>query len=114
MNKKILLTLALLLILGQIVQAATGKEPGITNKGGDLISIVSWFFNNLFLTIIWIIAAAFSVIMFVLAGFKFLTAQGNPQETAEARRAVIWGLAGVAVIVLAWSIIGLVKNELGT
>ena len=60
-----------------------------------------------------IVAGGFIIIMFCLAGFKYLTAQGNPQQVKEANQAVIWGLAGAGVIVLAWSIRGIVAFQLG-
>lgn len=63
-------------------------------------------------TVIGIIAGGFIIIMFVLAGFKYLTAQGNPQQVKEANQAVIWGLVGVGVVVLAWSIASIVANQI--
>jgi len=68
---------------------------------------------NITLIIVWNIAIAFTIIMFVLAGFKFMTAQGDPAKVSEAKLAVIWGLVGVAVIVLAWSAISIVRFQFG-
>ncbi len=63
--------------------------------------------------ILWTIAAAFVVTMFSIAGLKFLTAQGDLTKIAEARKAVIWGTVGTAVIVLAWSVVSLIRATLG-
>src|SRR3989344_1241856 len=62
-----------------------------------------------------IAASGFVIIAFVLAGFKYLTAKGEPGKIAEANQSVIWGLAGVAVLVIAFStglIVTLVQNSL--
>ena len=65
------------------------------------------------LTVVWMVAAAFVVIMFTIAGFKFLTAQGEGSKVNEARQAVIWGVVGVVVIILAWSIVTIVSIQFG-
>jgi len=65
------------------------------------------------LKILWVIAISFVIIMFTLAGFKFLTAQGDPSKISEARLAVIWGTVGTTVIVLAWSMVTIMRVEFG-
>jgi len=91
-------------MMPNIILAAPGIFAGnLTDVANSIIT--------LFLNILWIIASAFVIVMFVIAGFKFLTAQGNPQQVAEARLAVIWGLVGAAVIVLAWSIVTIVSRQ---
>lgn len=69
--------------------------------------------TNTVTSVLSIIAGGFVIFMFVLAGFKYLTAQGEASKVLEANRAVTWGLAGVAVIVLAWSATVIVRNTLG-
>lgn len=78
----------------------------------NLITIVQNIMNTA-VAIIAIIAGGFVVIMFVIAGFKYLTAQGEMGKVKEANNAVIWGLIGTAVIVLAAFIQGLVATQLG-
>ena len=62
------------------------------------------------LMLIWAITVAAIIILFILAGFKFLTASGDTTKLAEARKSVLWGTAGVGVIVISFSIITLVRN----
>ena len=57
-----------------------------------------------------LIFSAFAVICFVIAGILFLTAQGQAEKLTAARSAVIWGIVGVVVGLLAFSIIGIVSN----
>lgn len=61
---------------------------------------------------IWIIFAAFAVIMFVWAGMLFLTASGDPSKLDKARKAVAWGVVGVAIGILAFSIVSIVSDIL--
>jgi len=60
-----------------------------------------------------IVALGFIIIMFVLAGFKYLTAQGEPNKVQEANKAIVWGLVGIVVIVLAWQAVKIVQNTIG-
>ena len=107
MNKKLIAASVLTFLLATpVVMLAfnPGPQPNtVTGLSiGDLIDIV--------FSILWPIAIAFFIVMFVLAGFQFLTARGNPEQVAQARQFVIWGLVGVAVALLAWSIPFVIKN----
>jgi uncharacterized membrane protein (DUF485 family) len=53
-----------------------------------------------------------AVICFIMAGILFLTAQGQPDKLKAAKSAVIWGVAGVIVGILAFSIIAIVSAML--
>lgn len=53
----------------------------------------------------WIIFTVAAVVAFVVAGILFLTAGGQPEKVATARSAAIWGIVGVVVGILAYTII---------
>jgi len=101
-KKKIILSSVsvVLLVLPTIIMAQTlqGITAAVTNTITSVLSII---------------AGGFIIFMMVLAGFKYLTAQGDPSKVVEANRAVAWSLAGVAIIVLAWSVTIIVSNTLG-
>jgi len=59
---------------------------------------------------LWIIFGAIAVICFVMAGILFLTAGGAPEKVQAARSAFIWGVAGVVVGIVAYSIIAIVSS----
>ena len=59
---------------------------------------------------VWIIFGLIAVIAFVVAGILFLTAGGNAEKVAAARSAFIWGIAGVVVGIIAYSIIAIVSS----
>ena len=63
--------------------------------------------------ILWMVAITFTIIMFVRAGFQYMSARGDPTMIKEAHQSVIWGSVGATVIVLAWSIIAVVRLQLG-
>jgi|SRR3989344_1198022 len=63
---------------------------------------------------IWPVFVGFAIIMFIVAGFIFLTSQGDPGKAKTARDAVIWGVVGVIVGILAFSIPLIIGNTLGT
>lgn len=64
------------------------------------------------LQIVFGIMAAVAVLMIVVAGFRFVTAQGNPQETAKARNTIVYAIIGLAVAIVAEAIVSLVLTRL--
>lgn len=57
-----------------------------------------------------LIFGAVAVISFVVAGVLFLTASGAPEKIQQARSAFLWGVAGVIVGIVAFSIIAIVSR----
>jgi len=79
-------------------------QPSVTNIG-SLTQLVTYIEHAL-----WIVFGAIAVICFVVAGILFLTAGGQPEKVQSARSAFIWGIAGVVVGILAYSIIAIVTT----
>lgn len=106
MDKKIiifgLLTLLPIIVSAQINFSPPGTLP--ENPATALTRIANF---------VWTIAAGVSVIMLIWAGVMFLTAAGNPQKIKQAQDAFFWGVVGVAVTVIAFSVPALVKYTLG-
>lgn len=103
--QKIKIALALVLsavLLSPVVALAV--PAGVPTVSG-LNQIVTYIENAL-----WIIFGLIAVIMFVIAGITFMTAGGQPDKVATARSAFIWGVAGVVVGILAYSIIAIVST----
>ena len=109
MNKKIitLVSVATLLALPLAAFAlSTLIEP--TARSFTVQGLI----NSLFSKIFWPIAIAFTIIMFILAGIGFFNAQGDPTKVADARNFVIWGVVGMVVMILAFSLPLFVANLL--
>ena len=60
--------------------------------------------------VIWVVFGLIAVIAFVSAGILFLTASGQPEKVQAARSAFIWGVVGVVVGIVAYSIIAIVSS----
>lgn len=63
---------------------------------------------NIALGIVFGITGAIALLIITLAGFRYITSQGNPAETAKAKNAIIYAGIGLAVSILAYSIISFV------
>ncbi len=62
-------------------------------------------------TIIAIIAGIAAVIIIILAGLQFISSQGEPDKASRARQTVIGAAIGLAIIILAQSIITYVLSN---
>jgi len=79
---------------------ATAIEPGnIPKASTDTPKI------KIILGIVFGIAGALALLMIVISGLRFATAAGEPDKIAKARSGIIYALAGLAVAILAESII---------
>ena len=112
-TKKIIACALLSLALPVLVMAIdvnifnqpSGNVPEILDDSGGVGTVV----NNVINLIIWPIAVGIVIILFIIAGLKFITAQGEPSKIGEARKMVLWGIIGVIVILISFSIIQIVK-----
>lgn len=124
--KKTLTSVSLLLLLLGIAsfpmfvsaQVQPGDNPpsvqGKTNVSGDfetfsgvwriVTRVLTWFY-----TIIFIVA----VFLILWSAFKFITSKGDPGKTKEAKDMILYAAIGMAVALLSYAIVSLVKNILG-
>jgi len=64
------------------------------------------------INIVWQIFLGVSILMFIIAGFMFVTGHGDPAKTGAAKQAVIYGVIGIIVAILAFSIATIISNIL--
>lgn len=106
MNKKKLSSILLgFLILPSLVSAQLFRPPSPVSPAMFIINV---------LKSIWIIFIAIVVISFVISGILFLTAQGQAEKLKTAKAAFLWGIAGIVVGILAYSITLIIENALLT
>ncbi|MBM3206647.1 MAG: hypothetical protein FJZ43_03435 [Candidatus Staskawiczbacteria bacterium] len=107
MNKKLIIasTITTLLALPLTMLAFSAGNQPTQQTNLDINALI-----QIVLDIIWPVAIAFFIVMFIIAGFQFASARGNPEGVASARNFVIFGVVGVAVAVLAFSLPFVVKN----
>lgn len=109
--KKYLISLIVLSVLILPVLAAADTTSGGSGVGGtpsgttDLPGLITGIKQ-----MAWMVFGVIAVIAFVIAGVLFLTAAGNPEKVQQARNAFLWGVAGVIVGILAFSIISIIQT----
>lgn len=64
-------------------------------------------------SVVWVVFGLIAVIAIVTAGILFLSAGGNPERVVQARTAFIWGVVGIVVGIVAFSIIAIIGSGLG-
>jgi len=101
--KKIVVSLLLLSVL--LVPAMAFAQPNVTiNSLEGLVNAIKGP--------LWVVFGLIALIAFVVAGILFLTAAGNPEKIAQARTAFLWGIVGVVVGIVAYSIISIIETAL--
>jgi type IV secretory pathway VirB2 component (pilin) len=66
------------------------------------------------LNIVFSIAGALAFLMIVVAGLRYILAQGDSNRIAESRRMIIYSLAGLLIIALAAAIVNFVISKTST
>lgn len=59
-----------------------------------------------------VIAGIAAVIVLIIAGFKYVTAEGDPKEVSSAKNTIIYALVGIVVIVAARALIEFVVSSI--
>ncbi len=118
MNKKFLY-IFLILIMGIAVFApADSNANGTCPPGAVCIEnpLIADTFEELIdniITFIFIFALAFAPLMFIIAGFFFITAAGDPKKIQTAQTMIWYTLVGLAIVILAKGIIKVIQDVLG-
>ena len=55
-----------------------------------------------------------AVLAIIVGGFQMISSAGNEERLIRAKRTVLWAVLGLAVAILSFSIIAIVKNFLGS
>lgn len=69
--------------------------------------------NNVLSMVVWPTFVGAVVIMFIYAGFLFVSSEGDPSKITKAKSAVVWAIVGIVVGILAYSAEGIIKSILG-
>ena len=117
MHKKILSLFSISILLLLMLPAAVfAQGPANCSNGTAATDPGFWItciINRIVTIVVWPVFITAVVIMFILAGFKFLTAQGEPTKIIEARKTLIWAVVGVVVGVVAFSAYATIQAILG-
>jgi magnesium-transporting ATPase (P-type) len=74
----------------------------------DLDALINSIINFIF----WI-GMALAPVMFIIAGFNFVTAAGDPKKVTTAKNIMIWTAVGLAVILLAKGLVAILNGIIG-
>jgi len=96
-------TLSVLILIAILVLPITASAGGATLK--SIADSIANAFKLAFAGVV--------IICFVYAGMMFLTAAGSPDKLAKAKSALLWGVVGTAVGLLATVAEAIVKNLFG-
>jgi hypothetical protein len=99
-----------LVILGAVIllpAVALGQINYDVPTGG--ISDVPTLIGKI-LTPVWQVFIGLAVIMFLVAGILFMTAQGAPEKVATARSSALWAIVGMVIGVIAFSITTIIST----
>ncbi len=103
--KKTITLLAPQLLLPVIAMAQIVNPLGTEDVSGLVVTI---------LTFIRRVGSVVAIIAFIWVGFKFIQAQGKPEELKKARGMFMWTVIGVAILLgaelLATLVVGTVKS----
>src|SRR6185369_17066878 len=105
MNKKLGAFLASMVLLALPVASLAVTVSGTPQPTPNQPIQISQIIDNVLNFIVWPLAVGAVIGLFMLAGMQFLTGHGEPGKMQEARRSVAWGVVGVIVMLLAFSII---------
>lgn len=89
--------------LSAIPLMALAQPRSVQDLINLVCNIVGWFETIVF---------AIAIIMILVAAFQFLTAAGNEEKVATARKSLVWGLVGIAVALFARVAREFVENAL--
>ena len=89
--------------------AAVQTVPDISITSADtllsqFVSIMNFIFSA---------ALILAVVLIIIGGISYMTAGGDETKLGTAKKRVIWGLVGAAIVIAAWGLIALIANYLG-
>lgn len=64
------------------------------------------------LQIVFVVAGAVAVIVVAVAGLNYVISSGDPQKTAKAKDTILYALIGLAISILAFTIVTFVLGKL--
>lgn len=101
MNKKIVsLFSCFLAFLPIIVSAAPAAQ---NNFIGGII-------NRFLEIIVWPLFIGLAIVMFIWAAILMMTAQGDEGKLGTARKAIIWAVVGIIVVIVSFSAVRIIKR----
>ena len=105
LSKLLILLLIISFFLPYSVEGVTIENPLKAKTFWELIdNIINFIFY---------LAIAIAPIMFIIAGFYFITAAGDPEKINTAKKMILWTLVGLLIVMSAKGLIALFQEIFG-
>lgn len=62
--------------------------------------------------VVWTVGTVIVIILWVITGILFLASQGDPGKLKTAKTALFTSIAGTVIIILAFSVAGIIENAI--
>jgi len=105
LDKVLLISLLSIYLFPLVVHAVQIENPLKWDSFAGLLNAIIDFLFNL--------AIGIAPIMIIVAGFYFVTAQGEPEQINTAKRIILWTLIGLLVVIGAKGLIALFGQIFG-
>lgn len=100
-------------IMSYVIIAATGNYIGVkdvdpnlgTSVQNPITSGTFAVFITKMITGLFEVLGVVAVLMIIISGFKYITAQGNEEQTEQAKSGLQWAIIGLALALLAYVIV---------
>ena len=110
------IAIAFVSYLGNVVGPGAAPHPATSDQidvsvlpnpgGADTGAIIPTILSIVFVT-----TGGIAMLIIVIAGYRYILAQGDPQATAQAKSTIIYALVGLLVAITAQSIVSVVLNR---
>ena len=113
---KIIFKFSIVLVLVFFAFGVHGQGGVIDTSGSPGVDLtIDDIGNRVTFLACWLsrVAIAIMVIMIVFYGLMFMTSQGDQAKYTDAKKALLWGIVGILVILGTYTIIATVANALG-
>ena len=105
LSKYFILLLLIVILVPSTTKAVTINNPLAVDSFAELIDAI--------IDIIFYFAIAIAPIMFIIAGFYFVTAIDRPEKIETAKKMILWTLIGLLIVIAAKGLIMLFGEIFG-
>ena len=103
-NAAAFIAVALPLVAMAQIQTIPDTNLDINSVYQKFVKIMNWIFS---------FAIVLAVILIMWGGISYMTAGGDDTKIGAAKKRVLYGLLGIAIVIAAWGLIYLVSRFLG-
>ena len=92
-------------------------DPGFGGSvGGSQVTTVSGWVGILMTAVRWVYTLVFiiAVLFILLAAYNFITSKGDSEKVGTAKSQLLYAAIGIAVALLSYAVVELVRNSLQT